>query len=96
MLAVRGGARGTQLDSGDGRYLRVLSAKANVSFVDCLDAKPKPTEETSPKQDATPAQPGAENTEIPSEVADLVADSNQQPTDYESAHRGWFQTLATG
>jgi hypothetical protein len=50
-----------------------LVPSANVSFVDRLDAKLKPIEETSPQQDATPAQPGAEShTEIPSEVADLI------------------------
>jgi len=51
-----------------------LVPSANVSFVDRLDAKPKPAEETTaPQQNATPAQQGAGNrTEIPSELADLI------------------------
>jgi integrase len=50
-----------------------LVPSANVSYVDRLDAKPEPLEETSPQQNATPAQQWAEGgSEIPLEVADLI------------------------
>ena len=46
---------------------------ANVSFVDTLDAKTVPHEETTREQNATPAQQSPQNeTEIPSEVADFI------------------------
>jgi len=50
-----------------------LIPRANVSFVDTLDAKPELIQETTPQQDATAAQQPAESgTEIRSEVADLI------------------------
>ncbi len=46
---------------------------ANVSFVDRLDEVPKQEEKTTPQQNATQAQPPEEaETEIPSEVVDLI------------------------
>jgi hypothetical protein len=46
---------------------------AKVSFVDTLDMKPNQSEETSPRENATPAQQSSESlNKIPSEVADLV------------------------
>jgi integrase len=46
---------------------------ANVSFVDRLDEVPKQEEKTTPQQNATQAQlPKESETEIPSEVIDLI------------------------
>ena len=46
---------------------------ANVSFVDTLDAEPGQHGETTTQQNATPAQQSPQSeTEIPSEVADLI------------------------
>jgi hypothetical protein len=50
-----------------------LIPSANVSFVDTLDTKQKPVEQTSPQQNATQAQLTTEpESEIPSELADLI------------------------
>ena len=50
-----------------------LVPSANVSFVDRLDAKPKPNDESTLQPDATPAQTGAKShTEISPKVVDLI------------------------